>query len=157
MAGLTQPLEFRKYIRTAPRPGFDTVPFLDAILIAVFVALNSSAFVLAPGAAVQLPRSQSLEASQSVPTAVLTVDRNELYFFQGRKLARISLESQLREFVQDLEPEEQGEGAVLLIKADASIPSASLFTLMDIARNAGFTRVHLAAELKSQQDAVWDE
>ena len=149
MAGLTRPLEFRKYITTAPARGFDLVPFVDAILIALFVALNGSAFVLAPGTAVQLPSSDILESTRAAPTAVLTVDRNELYFFEGQKLARNSLESKLREYIENLGSLKQEEGAILLLKADASINSASLFNLMDTARKAGFTQVHLAAELST--------
>jgi len=156
MAGLTQPLEFRKFIRTSPKPGFDVVPFLDAILIALFVALNASVFVLAPGTAIQLPESGAIEAAQSAPTAVLTVDRNELYFFKGRKLAKVSLEDQLRQYVESLGPEYQESGAVLLLKADASITSSALFGLMDTARRAGFTQIHLAAELKAGPSADWN-
>ncbi|HSH08839.1 MAG TPA: biopolymer transporter ExbD [Oceanipulchritudo sp.] len=157
MAGLTQPLEFRKFIRSAPQPGFDVVPFLDAILIALFVALNASVFVLAPGTIVHLPQSDTLEAAQSAPTAVLTVDRNELYFFKGRKLAKVSLEGQLRQYIEDLGPKHQESGAVLLLKADSSITSATLFSLMDTARKAGFSQIHLAAELKPGTQVEWND
>ena len=146
MAGLTQPLEFRKYITCMPRPGLDTVPFLDAFLIALFVALNASAFVLAPGTSVQLPQSSTMESIETAPTAVLTVDRNELYFFEGQKLARLSVASQLRKYVDSLDAAGAGAAPVLLLKADSSITSATLFNLMDIARQAGFSRIHLAAE-----------
>ena len=147
MARLTQPLEIRKYMRSAPRPGFDVVPFLDALLIALFVSLNASAFVLAPGTTIQLPSTQRMETIQAAPTAVLTVDRNELYFFHGKKLAKGSLESQLKRYIDTLKPSTDQGGAILLLKADADLSSKALFDLMDIARRAGFTKIHLAAEL----------
>lgn len=157
MAGLTQPLEFRKHLLCAPKRGFDVVAFVDAVLIALFVALNTSAFVLSPGTAVQLPVSGTMESAQHLPTAVLTVDRNELYFFEGRKLATLSLEAQLATFVENVRLEDPGQGALLLLKADASITSETLFKLMDLARSAGFTQVHLAAEPLSRADSLWED
>ena len=156
MAGLTQPLEFRKHLQCSPRRGFDIVPFLDAFLIVLFVSLNTSAFILSPGTSIQLPVSGTMEQSRDISTAVLTVDRNELYFFEGRKLATVTLENRLREFVEDAGGAQGSSGAVLLIKADATITSDVLFGLMDTARRAGFTEVHLAAEPASRGSTPWE-
>lgn len=144
MAGLTQPLEFRRFIRSEPRPGFDVVPFFDALLIATFIALNFSVFVIAPGASIQLPDTSSLQSVQNAPTAVLTIDRNELYFFGGSKLSGQTVGQHLAGFIRK-HPDAGGK-ATLLIKADSSISTGVLFNLMDIARECGFARVHLAAE-----------
>ena len=146
MAGLTDPFEFKRHLRSQPKPGFDAVPFLDALLIAMFIALNSSAFVLSPGTSIALPVSRVVETMDSRPTAVLTVGRNELYFFQGKKLARLTLQEHLKAYVDSQRTETP---PVLLLKADASIPSSSLFNLMDTARQAGFEEIHIAAELDS--------
>jgi biopolymer transport protein ExbD len=156
MAGLTQPLEFRKLMTSGPKPGLDPVPFLDAMLIALFIALNSSAFVLAPGTTIQLPTSGTMEALESAPTAVLTVDRNELYFFEGSKLATASVETRLKRYVEDLGSEPESAGALLLLKVDSTIPSSTLFELMDIARRAGFARIHLAAEPRDRELPAWE-
>lgn len=148
MSGLTQPLEFRRHMRSQPQAGFDFVPFLDALLIAGFVAVNASAFVLSPGTAVHLPRSATMETARVNPTAVLTVDRNELYFFEGRKLSRLTLGEHLAAYVDGLQ---DNQHPVLLLKADASITSSVLFELMDSARRAGFAEIHLAAEPDQEQ------
>ncbi len=150
MAGLTEPLEFKRHLRCQPKPGFDVVPFLDALFIAAFVALNASAFILSPGTSIQLPVSRTLETTTMAPSAVLTVGRNNLYFFEGRKLAKLTLEEHLIRFVDDLGDEKP---PVLLLKADASINSSTLFNLMDIARAAGFSEVHLAAELLDSRES----
>lgn len=158
MAGLTQPLEFRRFLRSAPVPGFDFVPFVDAIFLALFIALNVSAFVIAPGTTIRLPESAAVEAPRESPTAVLTVDRNELYFFQGVKLSPLTLESHLATFVETLQ-QDRGDSsfATLLIKTDASLSTDNLFGLMDLARRAGFTRIHLAAEpVGPDSPALWE-
>jgi biopolymer transport protein ExbD len=158
MAGLTQPLEFRRFLRSAPVAGFDFVPFLDAILLAMFIALNVSAFVIAPGTTIRLPESAAVEAPRESPTAVLTVDRNQLYFFQGVKLSPLTLESHLATFVEELNTDDGDDpSATLLIKADASISTNNLFGLMDLARRAGFSRIHLAAEpVQADSPALWE-
>ena len=156
MAGLTQPLELRRFMTSAPKAGLDPVPFLDAMLITLFIALNASAFVLAPGTKIQLPSSETMEAIDSAPTAVLTVDRNELYFFEGSKLATASLEAQLRRYIEDLGSDGARSSALLLLKVDSTLPSSSLFELMDIARRAGFARIHLAAEPRTHQTGQWE-
>lgn len=153
MAGLTQPLEFRRFMGSAPRAGFDVVPFVDAIAICLFVALNVSAFVVAPGTTIQLPESSARQASQAAPAAVLTVDRNELYFFEGDKLSSLTLESHLVAHVESLRRRSANQEPALLIKADASISTAALFQLLDLARRAGFVRVHLAAEPGFEESA----
>jgi biopolymer transport protein ExbD len=159
MAGLTQPLEFRRFLGSAPKPGFDFVPFLDAMLLSLFIALNISAFVIAPGTTIRLPESTAVEAPRDSPTAVLTLDRNQLYFFQGVKLSRLTLEEHLASFVLEVKRDKPDlEGVTLLIKADASISTSELFRLLDLSRRAGFDRIHLAAEPGSPDSpALWEE
>ena len=149
MASLTEPLQFRNLIRSAPKGAFDAVPFLDAVLIGLFIALNTSAFILAPGNSIELPRSESSEFLPPQGVAVLTVEQNGLFFFAGEKVSAGRLEERLATFV-----EKQGASVstrhggflTLLVKADETIPSSELFSILDSARMAGFARVHLAAE-----------
>jgi biopolymer transport protein ExbD len=157
MAGLTQPLEFRRFIGREPKPGFDFVPFLDALLIALFLALNASTFVIAPGTLIRLPESTGFHDVRPAATAVLTVDRNELYFLEGAKVSSLSLESRLAGFVSQHRGDAADKEVTLLIKADASISSSGLFKLMDMARRAGFSQVHLAAEPPaSRSRGAWE-
>jgi len=143
---------------SVPKAGFDFVPFIDAILISLFVSINISAFVHTPGTSIQLPDSPQLLATQVNPAAVLTVDRNKLYFFEGLKLAESNLEDHLGDFMSEHRLRYGTEEATLLIKADASIQTEELFQLMDIAQRAGFTQVHLAAEpALSEKSVDWDE
>ena len=143
---------------SGPKAGFDFVPFIDAILISLFVSLNISAFVHSPGTSIQLPDSPQLLATQANPAAVLTVDRNKLYFFEGLKLTRNNLESHLNNFIDERKFGPDNGEATLLIKADASIQTDELFQLMDIAQRAGFTQVHLAAEPSIRRSgADWED
>jgi len=142
MSVLTQPLGLKRFLTSKPKGGIDLLPFFDAVLIVLIIALNSSRFVAAPGATVNLSRVGSELSAVATPNAVLTVGKNDLYFFQGQKLLSGSLKSSMVEFVE----KENGENSVLLIKADQALNTANLFELFEMAKSAGFERVHLAAE-----------
>ncbi|NBD37335.1 MAG: hypothetical protein GVY10_02050 [Verrucomicrobia bacterium] len=149
MASLTEPLRFRNLIKSAPGGTFDAVPFLDAVLIGLFIALNTSAFILAPGNAINLPRSESAEFLPPEGVAVLTVEQNGLLFFDGEKVTSARLQKRLAAFVESRGSSRlasEGDFQTLLVKADQRIPSEQLFEILDRARKAGFARVHLAAE-----------
>lgn len=149
MAGLTEPLQFRAFMRSAPAAGFDAVPFLDALLTIIFLAVNTSLFVFAPGTAVELPQTEVAGGRLDGRVAVLTVGRNGLYFFDGQKVGENTLEERLRGYAASAGiAGKRGDGVaeILLIKADRAIAGGELFGLMDVARAAGFKRIHLAAE-----------
>lgn len=153
MASLTEPFEFRKHMRSAPKAGMDGIPFLDLLLIAVFASLNFSSFIMAPGTRIDLPQSKSANLAPSPVTAVLTVDRNGLFFFEGAKLSESSLLRQFRSYIGKKRSNSLNSEPTLLIKIDSSIPAKDLFSLMDQARDAGFARVHLAAEFPPQNQS----
>jgi biopolymer transport protein ExbD len=138
---VSQPLNLRAMIQTAPKPGFDFVAALDLILIALFFALNGSQFIFAPGAQVDLARTSHPELGRSMPSVVLTVGRNGVFFFENQKIDRSELEGRLEDYIST-----KGEGGALLLKLDQSLSLKDLFDLMDVARTAGFARVQLAAE-----------
>lgn len=138
---VSQPLNLRAMIQTAPKPGFDFVAAIDLILIALFFALNGSQFIFAPGAQVDLAQTGHPELGRAMPGVVLTVGRNDVYFFENQKIDPSELEARLRRYTR-----EYGEGGALLLKLDQSLALESLFHLMDVAREAGFSQVQLAAE-----------
>jgi biopolymer transport protein ExbD len=148
MPGITQPFNFRQHLRSRPKAGFDPVPFLDALCIALFLGLHFSYFILTPGASIELPKTRTHALVPASGTAVLTVDRNRLYFFEGAKLSEEGLRKALVAFVET--ESVQGRQASLLVKADVGLQSEVLFRLMDFATEAGFARIHLAADLGPQ-------
>jgi len=140
---ITRPLNLRALLTCAPIKGFDFVPVLDLLLIALFLGLSSSRFVFAPGASVALPEMRNSSLGGLTPTAVLTVGRNDLVFFGGRKIPFAALEETLRRYMD--QRADSAEPPVLLIKADASIDISGLARLFDLASRAGFVHVQLAA------------
>jgi len=147
MASLTQPLDLRRFIRITPKSGFDCLPYLDFTLIVAFIFINVSSFVILPGVAVELPSGRSAASVAGEYTTVLTIDRNEAFFFEGNKIPASGLEEHLRTFVDEFRPGLRNPPHVtLLLKSDASVSASFLIELMELARSAGFSRVLLASE-----------
>ncbi len=145
---ITSPLNLRQFLRTQPGNGFDFVALLDLAVIGLFLALIGSRFVFAPGAEVELARTTHPELGGPVAPIVLTVGRNDAYFFRGQRILPRDLPAQFSAYVAEHGPE-----SVLLMKLDRSLPLESVFGLIDEARTAGFKRVQIAAESIEERPA----
>lgn len=146
---ITQPLNLRAHMRD-PDLRFNSIPFLDVCLIALYFSVVSSAFIFAPGIAMDfkdfsLPRIDSGQVQGrpvSADISMISAPRGEMILFAGGRYAVEDLEAPLRNYVVN-----QGlQGSTLLIKPGRSLPTEDLLRLCDIARRVGFGGVQIAAE-----------
>jgi biopolymer transport protein ExbD len=134
-------------MRSHPKDKMDLLPFLDVLLIGLFVSLNFSSFIMAPGIEVTLPESSHFSGNPSAPVAVLTIDRNELYFFEGQMLTWDSLKGSFERYLSESRANSAAQkDALLLLKAHRDLPLEVLIKSMDLANETGFTSIHLATE-----------
>lgn len=138
---ITEPLSFKSYIRAVPKLGWGLFALVDLLIIVAMLFLNYSRFVSAPGVDVDLAVLGSDGLQTGVSRAVLTVRRDDLLFFDGRKIAPERLGEVLARYLAD-NPSDQG----LLLKVDRSTPTDELFSIFEAARSAGFVSVQIAAE-----------
>jgi|TARA_B110000438_G_scaffold301264_2_gene355706 biopolymer transport protein ExbD len=117
---------------------------VDLLIILAMLFLNYSRFVSAPGVEVNLAILESSSLQTSVSRAVLTVRRDDLLFFDGRKITPERLSETLAAYLAE-NPNDQG----LLLKVDRSTPTDELFSIFESARSAGFVTVQIAAESPS--------
>ncbi len=150
---ITRPLNFRSFMSRVPGVGFDSVPFLDVILIFVFLGIGSSSFVFSPGVEVDLVQIDSGMSGSVGPTAVLTVMPNEQFFFEGRKIPRDALESALKAYAEALPPGRR----YLLLKVDLTTSTEESLAILSAARRAGFDRVQMAGEERLSDLKSWRE
>lgn len=143
MASLVDPFQLRMHLKSRPKIGLNAAPFIDLLLIGLVLVINGSPFIGAPGISVDLVRIPQQEVRESIADAVLTIDRNELIFFQGLKIPYSQIQPELSGFLA----KHPSENAVLMVKADVGMDMRQLFDVFEIAREAGFARVHLAAEV----------
>ncbi|MFA6289738.1 MAG: biopolymer transporter ExbD [Opitutaceae bacterium] len=138
---ITRPLDLSSRLRPAPR-SFDFIFYVNAGLIALMFVLFGSRFVLSPGLGVdfKVPPADSALVS-AVPTdVVIAVKGADLAFVEGAKVNSEGLRLWL------IERAKGHEGLRLLIQADASLSTRDLTDICEMARQAGFAAVQIAAE-----------
>lgn len=149
MSSLSNPLNLREHI-TAPRLGMDAIPFLDVLLIGLCLMLMGSTFVAAPGVTVDIPKSARTEA---LPIAgVLTLKHDNMLLYEGRIF---SLAEFAHYFERDMAGRMDGERGVLLVKLNRNVSMQTFLEVCDIARQAGFARVHIATSQQTEDRQPW--
>lgn len=141
---ITRPLNLSSRLRPPPR-GFEFLFFVNGGLIALFFVLFGSRFVLSPGLGVDfavpvLPDALAGAVSTDVVVAVKGAD---MAFVEGAKVNFAGLRQYLIE--------RAGGRAMmrLLVQADAGLTIRDLAEVYDMAREAGFASVQIAAESKA--------
>ena len=145
MVGDSEFRNWSRFVSTKPAMGIDLFPCFDLLVIGCFIAISFSKFILNPGIALDLPRSSAYLPTQIASSTVLTIDRNGLFFFEGKMLNENNLIEAFSSFLNNLSDDAR-EAITLLIKADRALPTEVLFETLDTAKEAGFESVHLATE-----------
>jgi biopolymer transport protein ExbD len=145
---MLRPFNFRERMRP-PAKGFDPVGLVDVCLIILFFLLLGSRFVMAPGITLRLPQTRGEGLAAATSFRVLTIGEaqgSEVLLFEGRLLTLDGFERVLAG--------EGGSGS-LLVRLDRGVSVETLVRVADIARQAGFDQVQIAAEPQDRA-APWD-
>ena len=138
---ITRPLNLSSRLRPPPR-GFEVLFYVNVGLIALFFVLFGSRFVLSPGLGVEFG-VPSLPAAMTgaVPTdVVVAIKGADMAFVEGAKVNFSGLRQYLIERARDR------KALRLLVQADAALTTRDLTEVYDMAREAGFASVQIAAE-----------
>lgn len=139
---IVQPFNFTARLKQTS-VGFDIVPFIDFCLLLVFFTVLGSRFVVAPGLTVNLPAMQAA-TSDAVPTSrVLTVgevEGRELIIYDNRVQSLKTLADSFAEHPA------AAPGEVLLLRLKRDVSVQLLVQINELAAQAGFSAVQIAAE-----------
>lgn len=155
---ITRPLNLAAHLR-APDRTFDPIPWVNLMVLFVFIGILHSRFILAPGITIDLPSQQEASLSAVQTTAVLTMSASGVQgnrpfiLFQGKVLNLDQIEGPLTAFVAQAKAEE----TLLLLKADRNVRAQHLIDLCEIARRSGFGGVQLAAEIPAASTSPMNE
>ena len=138
---ITRPLDLSTRLRPPPH-GYEFVFYLNAGLIALFFVLFGSRFVLSPGLGVDfsVPVMPAALAGAVSTDVVVSVKGVNLAFVEGAKVDFAGLRLHLKERARE------AAGLRLLVQADASFTTRDLTEIYEMAREAGFASVQIAAE-----------
>lgn len=138
-SSFTQPFGFAAMVQR-PQSGLDPVPVLDLLVIAFFIGLLFTRFVMTPGVRVDLPVTDLRMSYTYSEVAVMTISDSGIFFFDGRVYDAGSVRPALEAFVSNAKQPD----LALLMKIEGSMEVQELMELCQAAQAAGFRQVQIA-------------
>jgi biopolymer transport protein TolR len=122
-----------------PITQINVVPLVDIMLVLLIIFMLTASFIATPSVPVHLPKSYTTDPS--LPRSVSVVlDTKDQIFFQGKKIEKTELASQLKNSTVT-NPELR-----VVLSADGSVDYSKVVELLDVVRQAGVSQVALGAE-----------
>lgn len=140
---LTSPFGLKHHLK-APKMKLDLVPLLDLIVLALLISLLFTRYLILPGVRVDLPSTELSIQQDASKVAVLTISNSGMLFFAGSVYQENSIEQAFQEYVEN----SNSKSPILLVKAGALMDLQNFLELCQMARNAGFEEVQVAADPK---------
>ncbi len=135
---ITQPFEFEKHLRPAPR-SFDVFFYVNVGVLALFLSLFTTKFVLAPGVPISVPELGDANKNAQVTGLVVNLQRDNLILFEGGRYSMDGFKQRLGEVIA-------AKGTTrLLLRVDKQTSAQALVTFTSIATASGCD-VQIAAE-----------
>ena len=144
---ITRPLDLSSRLRPPPR-NFDSLFYVSAGLIVLMFVLFGSRFVLSPGLKVdfKLPVMPTALPGAAATDVVIAIKGADLIFVEGAKVDSAGLRIWL------IERAKGHAGLRLLVQADVTLTTKDLTSIYEMAHDAGFAGVQIAAEPPQQTD-----
>lgn len=114
----------------------NVVPLVDIMLVLLIIFMLTASFISTPSIPVNVPKAASAQSAAPASQALVLTARGEI-FFQNRKVDQVLLERLLRE-ASALNPDLR-----LVLSADASVANGKVVALLDLARQAGVSKIAL--------------
>ena len=126
-------------------PRIDLTPMVDVVFLLLIFFMISTTFVESPGISIKLPESSAQTIEREPQELKVYLSREGDIYHQDRKIS-------VKEF-RDLLAERQADASrtTVLLLADQEAKHGRVVTLMDLARDAGFTKLAIATEQKQKK------
>ncbi len=135
-------MKFSELRRVRAEPGMTSM--IDVVFLLLLFFMLSSTFVVQTGITVNLPRAVTVERPVR-KDLILIIDRKRRIFLDNRQVPFESLWGLLIE-----EMRVQPEGT-LIIRADRDVPHGLVVRVMDVAKQAGASRIAIATASPGQR------
>ena len=132
---------------------FDAVPVLDIIALALLISLLFTRYLMVPGVQVDLPKTNLSIQHDASKIVVLTVGNEGMLFFSGSVYEHSSIEQAFQKYFES----NDAESSVLLLKASDSMELQKFLDLCQMAQDAGFSELQIAAAPKKTLTRTYEE
>lgn len=147
MKKISSPLGFKQKTESHA-PGFYVIPFINVLLIAVFISILSSHFVYTPSLSIELPKASGKILGGAPSLCVVTVSQPNLIFFDGKVYQTDNLQSAFSKYIEKKKLKEPH----LLAKLGQQVNMQTFYKICEIAHDAGFASVMLAGNPEISKD-----
>lgn len=135
-------MKIRDLRRVQAQPGMTGM--IDIIFLLLLFFVLSSTFIVQPGIKINLPKTVSTE-QPTRKDLVLIIARDLRIFLNNDQ---VSFESLWGRLIENLKYQRQG---TLVIRADRDVPHGFVVRIMDVAKQAGATRIAIATSPVSEK------
>lgn len=126
----------------APMAEINIIPLVDVVLVLLIIFMATTAFVKESGLKMQLPTAKSTEASQKQPRELtVALTRDGKVFLNAKPSNLKEVEAAMRTAAKATET------TSVVIKGDQNIEYKRVIGVMDIAKQAGLSKVSLGTRL----------
>jgi biopolymer transport protein ExbD len=119
--------------------GINIIPLVDIALVLLIIFMVTTTIILSPSIRMDLPRARTAEPSPLTRLTV-SVEKEGGFFLNGNAVTEEGLREEFRERALE-SPAPQ-----VVINADRAVPHGVVIRIMDLAREAGLTRIAFMVE-----------
>ena len=128
----------------APMAEINVTPFIDVMLVLLIIFMVAAPLMIS-GVPVNMPQSAAARQNPPQKPVVVTVSAEQGLFIRDEPVAREALIARLGAL-------RQAEGdAVAYVRADKAIPYGEVMAVLGEVSTAGYTRISLLSQSKSQR------
>ncbi len=126
-----------------PMADMNLIPLIDIALTLLIILMVTTAFVHRPGVNLNLPKTVTREgAPETDKDLTITVSAAGDMYINGTRFDDSAVQGKLTAAAQ------KDKDARVLVKGDRTVPYARVMDVMDMARQAGLTRITLPTDPK---------
>ncbi len=135
-------MSFLRKQREEPR--IDLTPMVDVVFLLLIFFMISTTFVESPGISIKLPESSSQTIDREPKEIKIYLSQEGVIYHGDKKISLADFKGLLAEYQAD------AKSTTVLLLADQESRHGKVVTLMDLARDAGFTKLAIATEQRKK-------
>jgi biopolymer transport protein ExbD len=141
-------VQFQRETRQSRDVDVNLTPLIDVVFLLLIFFMVSTSFIKETHLSVNLPRAQdATQASADEDPIEIIINQGGFYQIDGHTLVDNDIGT-LRSALKNLSGDNYDRA--LTITADAAAPYQSVVSLIDVAGNLGFRRVHITTQPDSE-------
>lgn len=126
-------------------PRIDLTPMVDVVFLLLIFFMISTTFVESPGISIKLPETSAQTIDREPKEIKVYLSREGALYHRDQKISLDDFKALLAE------KSSEAKLTTVLLLADQESKHGKVVTLMDLARDAGFTKLAIATEQRKNQ------